>query len=381
LSGSLPLGWLGLAILAGIIVLALVALIGPSLQLPVFNFAPPPLTPSPTIFVEATAMPTGAPTVESSPTPTSMPPVEIVVDEASVGFLHGGSFWRDGSVGQGGHTFWTYNRRSQVDSWGEWHPDLPQCGTYEVAAFVPPQFATTARANYEVYHRDGVTKVQVDQGKQRDAWASLGQFVFPAGKEGYVRLTDATGETEGARQIAFDAMKWRLVSPCATPTPVVTTEATPTALVSSPLLVTATSTMPPVRRSTATPTTTPAPTSTPTPVYPKPKLIKPENNNSFSGQDAFVMLEWEPVVSTLGPDEWYEVIVAYVSNGQMLTETAWVKDSNWPVPSGLWQKANLPERAYQWNVTVVHQTGTRPNGRREGAAISPTSETWVFQWH
>jgi len=141
----------------------------------------------------------------------------IIIDDLDEGFIRHGTpqYWWEAPVGYRKHMFWTYVYGDTIDNWAEWRPDLPQCGSYQVSVFIPSQYATTQSAKYDVYHRDGVQVVVVSQIDYSDEWVSLGTYNFDAGTEGYVRLTDATGEEFATgRQIGFDAVRWELQEPC-----------------------------------------------------------------------------------------------------------------------------------------------------------------------
>ena len=141
----------------------------------------------------------------------------IIIDDLDDGFiLHGTpQFWWESSIGYNDHMFWTYVNGDIIGNWAEWRPGLLQCGFYQVSVFVPCQNATTWSARYEVYHRDGIEVVVVKQIAYCDEWVSLGTYRFGDSTEEHVRLTDATGENPNTlRQIAFDAIKWELESPC-----------------------------------------------------------------------------------------------------------------------------------------------------------------------
>jgi len=141
----------------------------------------------------------------------------IIIDDLDEGFIRHGTheYWSEAPIGYGKHMFWTYVNGNTIDNWAEWRPDLPQCGSCQVSAFVPSQNATTHSAKYEVYHRDGVQAIVVRQIDHSDEWVSLGTYYFDEGTEGYVRLTDATGEEFIThRQIGFDAVKWEIKAPC-----------------------------------------------------------------------------------------------------------------------------------------------------------------------
>ncbi|MCZ7547486.1 MAG: peptidoglycan DD-metalloendopeptidase family protein [Anaerolineae bacterium] len=103
--------------------------------------------------------------------------------------------------------------RSEV--WARWDPRLPKAGRYELSVYVPERHATTRRARYKLHGvvgQPGELLVEVDQSRYSDQWVTLGIFEFdpvsnPA--SGVVFLNDLTGES--AREIAFDALRWREV--------------------------------------------------------------------------------------------------------------------------------------------------------------------------
>lgn len=118
--------------------------------------------------------------------------------------------WYSAPVGAYGSTLWTYVSAQQEINWGEWRPNLPAAGRYEVLAFIPGRNATTRNARYLVVHADGQTEAAVNQDGISDQWVRLGTFRFAPG-QGYLRLSDRTGESE-RRMIAFDAAQWVKVS-------------------------------------------------------------------------------------------------------------------------------------------------------------------------
>ncbi len=135
---------------------------------------------------------------------------------------------------------------------------------------------------------------------------------------------------------------------------------------------------------TVQPTTrVPQPTSTPTPAlaWPAPKLLSPANEQRFFGDpNAQIWLTWEPV-GVLGKDEWYSVSVRYFANGVVNYTGSWEKDARWMLPGTLFMKYDPARPGFQWDVTVMKQTSTKPDGSREGVPTSQTSETRTFYWH
>lgn len=119
---------------------------------------------------------------------------------------------------------------------GVWTPNLPAGGRYKVEAFISSHGtfsktcswgsmtfgADSSRAKYVVTGRDGAaTEVVRDQLPMNDEWLSLGEFYFDEGKNGFVTLTDVTGELESSRNLSLGAMRFTLVGPAEYAVPVV----------------------------------------------------------------------------------------------------------------------------------------------------------------
>jgi hypothetical protein len=132
--------------------------------------------------------------------------VARIVEDASAGFSKGGSYWRESTLGYGGHLWWTYVNGSVADSWGDWRAELAG-GGYEAFVWVPGYNATTQAARYTIFHMGGETVRTISQSSHANQWVSLGTYSFESGLLRRVRLTDATGETVNSRKIAFDAAK------------------------------------------------------------------------------------------------------------------------------------------------------------------------------
>ena len=171
--------------------------------------------------------------------------------------------------------------------------------------------------------------------------------------------------------------------------PTVTETPTSQPLPTSSPTVTATLTPPPTPTPTrVTPTPTPEP-PTPTPLpepmptaemlLAAPKLLTPEDGLDFLGKGAMIWLSWEPV-RPLAEDEWYAVSLRYFASGGTQYAGTWQKETRWSVPSEVFQKYDPAHPGYQWDVTVMKQTSTKPDGGRAGEAISHPSETRMFYW-
>ncbi|MBC8447522.1 MAG: tetratricopeptide repeat protein [Chloroflexi bacterium] len=153
----------------------------------------------------------------------------------------------------------------------------------------------------------------------------------------------------------------------ATPTPTSTVTATP----SPTPLPTAT----PVPQATATPR---APTATRSPAsYSAPILRAPPDGSGLSGRETQVVLRWDSV-GPLAEDEYYVVVIFFLHGRETWRDEHWVKETLLLAPDYLPGVATGDD--YQWNVTVMRQTGRRADGTPEGTAVSPTSATRRFTW-
>lgn len=115
------------------------------------------------------------------------------------------------------------------------------------------------------------------------------------------------------------------------------------------------------------------------PLLPAPKLIEPVDGREFGGPDSQIWLSWEPV-GALAEDEWYAVSLRYYAGGALQYSGTWTKEVRWRVPRELYQKPDPLRPEFEWDVRVMRQTGTKPDGGREGVPRSQTSEVWRFTW-
>jgi hypothetical protein len=195
-----------------------------------------------------------------------------------------------------------------------------------------------------------------------------------------VQLKHAWGELQGLRgrvrppEVTFlatptftaTATGTRTPTPTMTPTPTFTSTAVPPT--ETPLPPTVTSTRRPV------------PTRTPTPPFAAPRLVSPDNGSEIRGGDTQITLRWESGGS-LAEDEWYAVSLRFRASGTVQYSGTWTKETSWLVPRELYMKAGESERVFEWDVTVMKQTGTKADGGREGVALSAPSETRAFFWY
>jgi hypothetical protein len=145
--------------------------------------------------------------------PGEAPPGEdvpgIVIDDKGGGIERGGTadFWKELGVGYKRHSYWTFVARSDEDNWLRWRPSLSESGIYEVLVYIPPLKTTTKQASYLIRHAGAEDTVEVSQRDHPKQWVTLGEYIFAAEGDEFIRLSDVTGEKSGSATIAFDAVR------------------------------------------------------------------------------------------------------------------------------------------------------------------------------
>ncbi len=193
----------------GLAATAIANLMGNSSPEPTATITSPPST---TITPLFPVVPASLKPITSTPIPT---PTPLVLDDGDPQVLHVDGLWWLINEGIGGDLHWSYALPEEVTTIVEWRPDALVCGTYRLEVFLPPKFATTRSARYQIGHSGKVEEVILDQSAHQGEWAELGRYQFAPGEDVFLRLTNATGETiRSARLVAFDAARWSLISPC-----------------------------------------------------------------------------------------------------------------------------------------------------------------------
>lgn len=221
------------------------------------------------------------------------------------------------------------------------------------------------------------------------AGLGLGLALTPVVSRGLTEVKLASGTLPRVKLSPVDLPGLSFLIP--SPTPTSTPTATPTVTRRPTYTPTATRTATPTATATAipteigsptpetpTPTPTLAPTATPTLVFAAPRLLGPEDGTVFIGEAEKIVLRWESV-GVLAEDEWYAVSLRYLQGGQLQYSGNRVKENEWQLPvEFFFAKADLPERAYQWDVTMI-RVESGPKGETD-TDISPRSESWTFYW-
>lgn len=137
---------------------------------------------------------------------------EIIVDNMDAGFYWGGPSRgrQNASYGYGDQLNWTYNSTTRPVNYGKWIPNLPASGSYEVFAYIPGDYGSSARVRYRILHDNQRHDCLINQGRYSDEWVSLGTYHFAASQTGreFVLVYDNTGEPYASGTIAFDAIKF-----------------------------------------------------------------------------------------------------------------------------------------------------------------------------
>ena len=190
-------------------------------------------------------------------------------------------------------------------------------------------------------------------------------------------LQDRTEPTEGLTTVSTMTCEPEPTLPPVVPNPILIATATILSLPTASPTLTAS----PTRSSTLAPTHTNTlvlPTET-AELTSAPHLSGPDDGSRFQGRNTEIILSWE-AVGSLGEDEWYDVSLRHWAEERMHYSGAWVKELQWQVPKELHRSPDPGQPGFQWDVAVMRQTGTKPDGGRDGVPMSPTSETRVFYW-
>ncbi len=112
-------------------------------------------------------------------------------------------------------------------------------------------------------------------------------------------------------------------------------------------------------------------------LLPAPELISPTLGARFLGIAQPIVLTWQPV-KELARDEYYEVLVQYdydeATNGVKFT----TRQTQITLPETLYRTPNCG--VFNWQVTLMRQTGVDEAGQPVGVSISYGSLYWYVQW-
>ncbi len=140
---------------------------------------------------------------------------------------------------------------------------------------------------------------------------------------------------------------------------------------------------------TPTKTSTPTLTNTPGSAFSAPMLLGPPDGKKFGGgvgmgltsEPEVPLLNWMSE-RLLSEEEWYMVSVRYVAgagSGQQVTELT--RANGYLVPLEMHPPQDALSHLFEWDVGLVKETGTLPDGAPKVEPISPRSETRTFYWY
>ncbi len=97
----------------------------------------------------------------------------------------------------------------------EFRPEIPVAGYYNVYAWYTQGTNRPVDGLYQVYHRNGMTEIRLDQTQQGSQWNELGRYYFFPGTGGYVNVGNYCPQSPG-KYIIVDAIRFALDSPSPT---------------------------------------------------------------------------------------------------------------------------------------------------------------------
>ena len=158
----------------------------------------------------------GNESAQSAPFNITTPPyIQIIIDEEAATTSGAWSLSTGaGSAAWNGDYKWTTASTTET-AWAKWTPSLPRAGNWAVSIFYREGTNRTLNAPYTVYYDGGSQTFHINQTTGGGQWNYLATRPFAAGTSGYVKLSNATGETSTA--VIADAVKFDFVSDPYTP--------------------------------------------------------------------------------------------------------------------------------------------------------------------
>lgn len=163
--------------------------------------------------------------------PAALSAAQIIIEEPELTPSYQGmceSAWHRYTNDRGNYAYLTLNAQASSGSTnsGKWRPALPQAGYYLVEAYIPAHPSLywdcpslkkwiswdTSNARYTIQHALGQSSVSLNQAPLNNQWVRLGAYAFSAGQNGYVELSDLTGEENVKYSVSFSAMRFTLLN-------------------------------------------------------------------------------------------------------------------------------------------------------------------------
>ncbi len=108
-----------------------------------------------------------------------------------------------------------------------------------------------------------------------------------------------------------------------------------------------------------------------------PLQIAPDLGTRFTGTDASIILKWEPI-RPLAEDEYYQVQVDYNYSESNTVVKYTTRETELQLPAPLYDQPNCG--VFNWQVSVMRQTGIDANGQPRGEPVSYNSLYWYVEW-
>jgi LysM repeat protein len=128
----------------------------------------------------------------------------------------------------------------------------------------------------------------------------------------------------------------------------------------------------------------PTPTASTHLVYLGPLLLGPPDGSEFREEDAEtpILLNWLSL-GLLGEDEWYSVVVRYVTDeeGEERNEVEFTKATSYRVPLELRPLPEAESHLLEWQVSVVRLVETEQEDNPDVVVIGRESENRSFLWY
>jgi hypothetical protein len=112
-------------------------------------------------------------------------------------------------------------------------------------------------------------------------------------------------------------------------------------------------------------------------LLPVPQLIAPTLGAHFVGIQKPIALQWE-ALKDLAPDEYYRVDIEFNFGESTPLYRYTTRDTRLTAPEALYSTPNC--RIFNWQVTLMRQTGEDQNGQPLGVPLSYPSLYWYFEW-
>lgn len=112
-------------------------------------------------------------------------------------------------------------------------------------------------------------------------------------------------------------------------------------------------------------------------LLPPPELMGPPLGETFIGTEKPIVLSWKPV-KELGQDEYYRVSVDYNYAETNTTVTYATRETQFILPMVLFGRPNCG--VFNWQITLMQQTGTDEAGQPVGKPISFSSLLPYVRW-